>query len=96
MHVLAVEIDLRLPGCQSLKEKRSVLRPILDGLRNRHPVAASEVDHQDEWQRSAIGLAAVSSSPSHVEALIDEAERFVWSFPEVEVLRSVSRWLEED
>ena len=91
-----MEIDLRLPGCQSLKEKRSVLRPVLEGLRNRYSVAVSEVDHQDQWQRAAIGMAAVSSSPSHAQELIDAAERFLWSFPEVEVLRSVPRWLEED
>ena len=96
MHVLAVELDLRLPHCQSLKEKRSVLRPVLDGLRNRHPVAVAEVGHQDLWQRSAIGLAVVSATVSHAEAMMEEAERFVWSFPELEVLRSVSHWLEDD
>ena len=96
MHVLAVELDLRLPSCQSLKEKRSVLRPVIDGLRNRHPVAVSEVDHQDLWQRAAIGMAVVSASPSHARGLMDQAERFVWSFPELEVLGSVSRWIEDD
>ncbi|MEQ8840907.1 MAG: DUF503 domain-containing protein [Acidimicrobiales bacterium] len=96
MHVLAVEFDLRLPHCQSLKEKRSVLRPVLDGLKNRHPVAVAEVDHQDLWQRAAIGVAVVSASTARAEAMMDEAERFVWSFPELEVLRSVSRWLEDD
>ena len=54
MQVLAVEFDLRLPGCQSLKDKRAVVRPVLDGLRNRHPVSVAETDHQDLWQRAAI------------------------------------------
>lgn len=96
MHVLAVELDLRLPDCQSLKDKRSVLRPVIDGLKNRHPVTVAEVDHQDLWQRAAIGMAVVSASPSHAEDMMDEAERFVWSFPELEVLGSASRWLEDD
>ena len=96
MHVLAVEVDLHLPGVQSLKEKRSVLRPVLDGLRNRHPVAAAEVDHQDRWQRAGIGFAVVSASPGHAEEVIDEAERFVWSFPEVEVLSAERHWLGAD
>ena len=96
MHVLAVELDLRLPDCQSLKEKRAVLRPVLEGLRNRHPVAVSEVAHQDLWQRAAIGMAVVSPSPAHAEQMMDEAERFVWSFPELEVLGSTTRWLDED
>jgi len=41
-------------------------------------------------------MAVVSATPSHAEELMDEAERFVWSFPELEVLRSASRWLEDD
>ncbi len=96
MHVLATELDLRFPGCQSLKEKRAVLRPIIDGLANRHPVAVAEVDHHDLWQRGAIGIAAVSGSPSHAAEVMAEAERFVWTFPEIEVLGSVERWLEEE
>ena len=96
MHVLAVELDLRLVGCRSLKDKRAILRPVLDGLRNRHAVAVAEVDHQDLWQRAVIGLAAVSGRPGHAEQLIDDAERFVWSFPEIEVLSSARRWLEDD
>ncbi len=96
MHVLALELDLHFPACQSLKEKRAVLRPVLDGLRNRHPVAAAEVDHQDLWQRAVVGIAAVSSAPGHASEIIDEAERFVWSFPELEVLGTARRWLEDD
>ncbi len=95
MHVLAVELDLRLPHCQSLKEKRSTLRPVLDGLRNRHPVAVAEVDHQDLWQRAAIGLVVVSGTVAQAETMMDDAERFVWSFPDLEVLRSESSWLEQ-
>ena len=96
MQVLAVEFDLRLPGCQSLKEKRAVLRPLVDGLRNRHPVSVAETDHQDLWQRAAVGVAVVSETPGHARAMMDEVERFVWSFPEIEVLSTTPRWLEED
>ncbi|MBT5849402.1 MAG: DUF503 domain-containing protein [Acidimicrobiaceae bacterium] len=96
MHVLALKIELRLTACRSLKDKRAVLRPIIDGIRNRFTVAVAETDRQDEWQRATIGLAAISNSPGHASEMIDEAERFVWSFPEVEVLETWQRWLEED
>jgi len=79
-----------------LKEKRSIIRPVLDGLSNRHPVAVAEVDHQDLWQRSAIGVAAVSSKAGRASEIIDEAERFVWSFPALEVLAATRHWLEDD
>ena len=96
LHVLAVALDLRLPDCRSLKEKRAVLRPIVDGIRHRFNVAAAETDHQDRWQRAEIGIAAVSSSARLVQEVVDEVERFVWSFPEIEVLGTRRFWAEDD
>ena len=93
MHVAAVRFDLRLPGCRSLKEKRAVIRPVLDGARNRYRVATAEVDHHDRWQRAAIGVAVVASSATPAEEVLDQVERFVWSFPEVEVVAADRAWL---
>ena len=93
MHVAAVRFDLRLPGCRSLKEKRAVIRPVLDGARNRYRVATAEVDHHDLWQRAAIGVAVVASSATHAAEVLDQVERFVWSFPEVEVVAADRSWL---
>jgi len=96
MHVLAMAIDLHLPVCRSLKEKRAVLRPVVDGIRNRFAVAVAETDHQDLLQRAEIGVATVSSSAKVATEVVDEVERFVWSFPELDVLSMHRYWLEED
>ena len=48
--------------------------------------------HDMFWRASA----AVGGSPSHVEDVIDEVERFVWSHPEADVTGTSRRWLEED
>lgn len=93
MHVAALALDLHLPHCRSLKEKRAVVRPILEGARHRYRVAAAEVGHQDQWQRALLGMAAVAGTASHVGDVLDKVERFVWSFPEVEVLAAERRWL---
>ena len=93
--MLALAIELHIPQSHSLKEKRAVLRPVLDGLRNRHPVAVAETDYQDKWQRAEIGIVAVSSSATLVAQVVDDAERFVWSFPEVEVTDARRSWLED-
>jgi len=96
VHVLAMTVDLRLPGCHSLKDKRAVVKTILEGSRRRFQVAAAETDHQDKWQRAELGFASVSSAQTHVTEVIDELERFVWSFPEAEVLAVDRTWLEPD
>ena len=79
-------VELRLRGVSSLKEKRSIVRPVVDGARKRFAVAAAEVASQDAWQLATLGFAAVSGSRSHAESVIDAVERFVWSFLEVDVV----------
>ncbi|MGH9069190.1 MAG: DUF503 domain-containing protein [Acidimicrobiales bacterium] len=93
-HVGALSLDLHLPRCGSLKDKRGAVKPILVGARQRYSVAAAEVGYQDRHQRSLLGMAAVAASPSHVEAVLDQVERFVWSHPEVEVLAAERTWME--
>ena len=83
---MAMEVDLHLPQARSLKDKRAIIRPILDGARHRYRVAASEVGFQDRWQRALLGFAAVGSDDGHPQKVMDTVDRFVWSFPEVEVL----------
>jgi uncharacterized protein YlxP (DUF503 family) len=73
-----------------------LIRPILDGARHRFGVSAAEVSDHDKWQRAGLGFAAVAAGPGHVTDVLDEVERFVWSFPEVEVLEAVRSWADAD
>lgn len=94
MFVLALQVEGHLPHAHSLKDKRQVLRSVLDVARQRYSVAAAEVDHQDVWQRTSLGFATVSSSARHADEVIDEVERFVWSQPGLEVIEAQRTWLE--
>jgi uncharacterized protein len=96
VHVAALTVDLHLPESHSLKEKRAIIRPIIDGSRHRFAVAAAEVDQQDRWQRAVIAVAVVSPSVTQAEQVLDAVERFVWSFPEVEVVSAGRDWLDLD
>ena len=87
--------ELFIPDCHTLKQKRAVIRPIIDGLHRRYRVASAEVGRHDKWQRADIGVAVVSGTEAHVLDVLGEVERFVWSFPEVEVLSQRRRWMEE-
>lgn len=92
MHAAVLDVELHLPQVHSLKEKRAVIRPIVDGSRARFHVAAAEVGKQDLWQAARLGFAAVSSSAGHTGEVLDAVERFVWSFPEVEVIECERYW----
>ena len=96
MHVLALDLDLRLPQARSLKAKRSVIRPITDGLPRRCGVTVAEVEFQDESNRSRIGVVTVSGSARQAELTIDAAERFVWSQDDLDVVKAERTWMELD
>lgn len=96
MHVAALRFELHVPESRSLKAKRAAVRPIIDGLRHRFKVSVAEVDHQDTWQRAAIGVALVSGASRQLEAIMDEIERFVANAADVEVLDVDRSYLEED
>jgi uncharacterized protein YlxP (DUF503 family) len=73
-----------------------VVKTILQGAARRYSVAAAEVDHQDKWQRAELGFAAVAGAEAHVREVLEAVDRFVWSFPEVEVVNSSLRWMETE
>jgi uncharacterized protein YlxP (DUF503 family) len=96
MHVGALRIELRIRDMHSLKEKRHVVKMIIADIGKAHPVAVAEVDHQDLWQRSDIGVAAVSSSPGQVDRMLLSVERDLERRSDVEVLGTARSFLVEE
>ncbi len=93
MFVAALEVELRIVGARSLKDKRQAVKPILEGARRRFGVSAAELEAQDSWQRAVLGFAVVASAARLAEEVLDGVDRFVWSQPDIEVVRSEVHWL---
>ena len=87
MYVAALTLDMLLGDVRSLKQKRSVVRPLVADLRRRYPgVAVAETGHHDLHRRAEIGVAVVSASPANAADMLDECERVVAGHPEIELL----------
>ncbi len=80
-----IEFDVLLGDVHSLKEKRSVIRPIIADIKRKFAVSAAEVDHHDLHRRSSIGAGVVGSDQRHVADVLDSVERLVSNRPEIEV-----------
>jgi uncharacterized protein YlxP (DUF503 family) len=78
--------DVLLGDVHSLKQKRSVIRPIVAELRRRFAVAAAETGDQDLHRRAEIGVATVAGDLAHVRDVLDQCERWLAARPEVELL----------
>lgn len=77
MFVGIVRIELHLPAARSLKDKRAVVQGLKERIRLRVRAAVSEVDHQDLWQRAALGVAVVSGERRQVDERLQSVRHLV-------------------
>ena len=92
----SLALDLLLGDVHSLKEKRSVVRPIVSELRRKYDVSAAEAGHLDLHRRALVGVAVVAADAQHCDDVLDACERLVASHPEVDVLSARKRIYGED
>jgi uncharacterized protein len=93
VYVGALELDVLFGDVRSLKQKRSLIRPVIAELRQRFDVAAAEAGHAELHRRSLIGVAAVAAHAGHVRDVLDACERLVARRPELELLDARHRML---
>jgi hypothetical protein len=77
MVVGACRVTLHLPASHSLKEKRQVVRSLLERLRNRFDLAVAEVEDQDRWQIATLGFVCVSNSASIADEVLTRALDYI-------------------
>jgi len=85
MVIASARYELIVPAASSLKDKRQVVKGLIDRLRTRYNVSVAEVDRQDTWGRATIGVACVSSKQYHARELIDKVTRHVEGCLDLEI-----------
>jgi uncharacterized protein YlxP (DUF503 family) len=90
-----LEFDLLLGDVRSLKQKRSMIRPVIAELQRRFAVSAAETGSLDLHRRARIGVAVVSADRAHVVDVLDAAERLVAARPDMDLL-SARRGMRRD
>ena len=94
MYVGALTLDVLLGDVRSLKQKRSVVRPLIAEVHRRFPgVAVGETGYLDLHRRAEIGIAVVSSTAANAREVLEACERFVAGRPEIELLAARQRLL---
>lgn len=89
MLIGTVQAELYLPGLGSLKEKRFVLKSLKTRIRNRFNVSVAEVDYQEKWQRSILGIACVSNDRRYLDTTITNVMKVILQETRVEVIDQV-------
>lgn len=87
MPITLLSLHLHLPGCTSLKDKRSRIKPVLARLHREYNVAAAEMDFQDIWQDALIACVTISNDPAQNQRLLQQVIDFTArTWPDLEIM----------
>lgn len=69
--------EIAIPGALSLKDKRRVLKSVIERARHKFNISISEIERQDQWQHAVIGVAAVSNNTLHVNQVLNNVTKYM-------------------
>ena len=86
MVVGLASIDIHIPESGSLKTKRQFVKRIKDRVKNRFNVSIAEVDHNDLWQRTTLGVSVVANQRQFANQVLSGVVEFIGRINGVEIL----------
>ena len=86
MHVGAMTVELFIGEASSLKEKRRHLKSVIEKTKSRFNVSVAEVDHQDLWQRSTVGVSCVSNDRVQIDKVFSSVINFIENQGSLEII----------
>ena len=85
MHIGTLTIVLRLHDTESLKDKRQIIKSVVETTRQKFNISIAEVDDLDSWRRATLGVAFVSNDSQHVNRVLDKVLDTLESNPLLDV-----------
>lgn len=85
MIVGILTVDFMIPGSNSLKDKRQVVKSVVDTVRNKFNVSAAELESLDSWRRAVIGVACISNDKEVANTLLNRVLASIESNPRLSV-----------
>jgi len=81
MFVGVIRVSLQIPMAQSLKDKRRIIKSLSDKCKNKFNVSVAEVDKNDLWKNSELGLVTVAGDKRYLDKVINKLIKFIEDFP---------------
>ena len=85
MHVGTLTIVVHLHDTGSLKDKRQIIKSLIETTRQKFNISMSEVDDLDLWRRATLGVACVANDAQHVNRVLDKVLDTLESNPCIDV-----------
>ncbi|WP_425448578.1 DUF503 domain-containing protein [Dethiothermospora halolimnae] len=86
MIIGACTLELMIYETNSLKEKRHVIKSIIERIKSRFNVSIAEVDFNDKWRKALIGISCVTNNSKHADQMIGKVIKFIERDSRVEIV----------
>lgn len=87
MHLIGIKVTFHFYYVESLKEKRRIIKSIMDRVRSKFKISAAEVDYLDSLDRGALGFGVVSNNRNHAEQILQKVLNQIDIISEIEVIQ---------
>ena len=91
--ITLMTIELLIPYAQSLKDKRSVVRSLTEGIRNKFNASVAEVGYQDKWQRAVVAVCFVGGDKRHLESDAGRIRTIFEEAADIEIVAINQEWM---
>ena len=85
MHIGTLTVSIYLGEGSSLKDKRQVVKSLVETTRQKFNVSLAEVDDLDVWRKATLGVAVVSNDAAHCNRVLDKVLDFWEGNPAISV-----------
>lgn len=85
MHIGTLTIVLYLHDTESLKDKRQIIKSLIETTRHKFNISIAEIDDLDKWRKATLGVACVANEVAHVNRVLDKVLDVIESNPAVDV-----------
>ncbi len=85
MHIGTLTITLYLHATESLKDKRQIIKSLIETTRQKFNISIAEVDDLDKWRKATIGIACVANDKRYLNQVLDKVLDTIENNPSVEV-----------
>jgi hypothetical protein len=73
-------LEIRLSGCRSLKQKRSMIKPLVSRLHRKFNISVAEINKNDIWDESVIACGLITNEKGIADAQLNSVLRYVETY----------------
>ncbi|NLM74572.1 MAG: DUF503 domain-containing protein [Clostridiaceae bacterium] len=79
MYIGVLQIELLLSDAGSLKDKRRIIRSLIEKIKNKFNAAVAEIGRMDSWNHSQLGISCLSNEAGHCDSMLNSVINFIES-----------------